>query len=68
MIPEFNIDSWFFNEPACSQSDISGILFNEEYANDADYEKFDNAVAEWWDGLTYEEKLAIYKRETGVLA
>ena len=64
MIPEFNIDSWFFNEPACSQSDISGILFNEEYATETDYVRFDLAVVDWWDSLDYTEKLAIYKRET----
>jgi hypothetical protein len=67
MIPEFNIDSWFFNEPACSQSDISGIIFNEEYADDDDYERFDDAVVEWWDSLTYEEKLDIYKSETMIV-
>ena len=57
------LDDWFFNLPACWQMDITGIYINEDLATDATYEKFDNAVADWWDDHSYEEKLYIYKTE-----
>ena len=43
--------------------DITAIYINEDFATDADYEKFDRAVEEWWDDLDYEDQLAIYKNE-----
>lgn len=61
---EIELDDWFFNLPACWQMDITAIYMNEDVASDADYERFDNAVTEWWDDLSYEEKLYIYKNET----
>ena len=61
---EIELDDWFFNLPACWQMDITAIYMNEDVASDADYERFDNAVADWWDDLSYEEKLYIYKNET----
>ena len=57
------LDDWFFNLPASRQMDITAICINEDAATDADYEKFDLAVAEWWDDLDFEDKLAIYKNE-----
>lgn len=57
------LDDWFFNLPVCWQMDIAAIYINEDVATDADYEKFDRAVEEWWDDLDYEDKLAIYKNE-----
>lgn len=61
---ELELDNWFFNLPAVWQMEITAIFFNEETANDTTYEEFDNAIADWWDALDYEEKLIIYKRET----
>lgn len=43
--------------------EITAIYINEDVATDADYERFDLAVSEWWDDLDYEDKLAIYKNE-----
>ena len=60
---EIELDDWFFSLPVCWQMDITAICINEDFATDADYEEFDNAVAEWWDDLDYEDKLAIYKNE-----
>lgn len=60
---EIELDDWFFNLPACWQMDITAIYMNEDAASDADYERFDNAVTEWWDSQDYETKLAIYKNE-----
>ena len=61
---EIDLDSWFFDLPAVYESELSGIPIDEDNATDADYEAFDLAVTEWWDGLWYEEKLKIY--ETGI--
>lgn len=57
------LDNWFFNLPAAQQMDITAIYINEDVATDADYDKFDRAVEEWWDDLDYEDQLAIYKNE-----
>lgn len=57
------LDDWFFNLPARWQMDITGIYMNEDLATDITYERFDNAVTEWWDSHSYEEKLCIYKNE-----
>lgn len=59
---ETELDDWFFDLPYYWQSDITGIYSHP--ITDADYERFDNAVADWWDDLSYEEKLCIYKNET----
>ena len=61
---ESALDDWFFNLDASWQMDITGIYMNEDTATDADYERFDNAVAQWWDEHSYEEKLAIIQNET----
>jgi hypothetical protein len=61
---EIDIDNWFFNLPACVQSELTGIYFNEDTATETDYDRFDLAVTDWWDGHDYAEKLAIYERET----
>ena len=61
---EMKLDGWFFNLPACAQMDITGIFINEDTATDTDYVRFDLAVTDWWDELSYGEKLAIYKNET----
>lgn len=58
------LDDWFFNIEASWQMDITGIFINEDTATDLTYERFDNAVADWWDSHDYDEKLAIYKNET----
>ena len=58
------LDDWFFSLPAAWQMDITAIYINEDVATDADYEKFDRAVEEWWNELDYDDKLAIYERET----
>lgn len=63
---EVELDNWFFSLPACWQMDITAIYINEDFATDADYEKFDNAIAEWWDSLTHDEKVAIYENEEGI--
>ena len=60
---EIDLDNWFFDLPACAQMDITAIYMNEDVATDADYERFDNAVADWWDGQDYETKLSIYESE-----
>jgi hypothetical protein len=60
---EIELDNWFFNLPACQQMDITGIRFNENTATDATYEKFDDAVTDWWDELDYEGKMLIYEME-----
>lgn len=61
---EIELDDWFFCLPAGHQMDITGIYFNEDTAIDETYDAFDNAVADWWDSHDYDEKLAIYERET----
>lgn len=61
---KIELDDWFFNLDACWQMDITGIYMNEDTATDADYERFDNAVADWWDDLSYEDQLSIYENET----
>lgn len=61
---EIELDEWFFNLSACWQSEITGITIDEDTATTYDYEVFDDAVAEWWDELLYEEKRYIYERET----
>ncbi len=58
---EIELDEWFFNLSACWQSEITGIMIDEDTATTYDYEVFDDAVAEWWDGLDYEDKLEIYQ-------
>ena len=63
---EIELDDCFFSLPVGWQMDITAIYINEDLATDADYEKFDNAVAEWWDDLGYEDKLAIYENEEGI--
>ena len=60
---EIDLDNWFFSLPACQQMDITGIFFNEDTAIDATVEEFDNAVADWWDELDYEDKRRIYESE-----
>lgn len=60
---EIELDNWFFTLPVSWQMEITAIYINEDTATDADYERFDLAVAEWWDDLDYEDKLAIYKNE-----
>jgi hypothetical protein len=60
---EVELDNWFFNLPVSWQMEITAIYINEDVATDADYERFDLAVSEWWDDLDYEDKLAIYKSE-----
>ena len=60
---EVELDNWFFNLPVSWQMEITAICINEDVATDADYERFDLAVSEWWDDLDYEDKLAIYKSE-----
>lgn len=62
MIEESVLNEWFFNLPASWQEEITGIHLPED-ATDADYEKFDDAVADWWDELTNDEKVRIYKTE-----
>ena len=57
------LDDWFFNLPVGWQMEITAIYINEDTATDADYDKFDRAVEEWWDNLDYEDQLAIYKNE-----
>ena len=57
------LDDWFFNLPVGWQMEITAIYINEDVATDADYDKFDRAVEEWWDDLDYEDQLAIYKNE-----
>ena len=57
------LDDWFFSLPAAWQMDITAIYINEDTATDADYDKVDRAVEEWWDNLDYEDQLAIYKNE-----
>ena len=64
VMKEIELDDWFFSLPAFWQMDITGIHYDLENAIDETYEAFDNEVAEWWDGLMYEEKLYIYERET----
>ena len=62
---ELELDDWFFNLPASWQMEIvPNCVIDEMTASDLDYEKFDEEVANWWDVLPYEEKLAIYKNET----
>ena len=61
---EIDLDNWFFCLPACHQMDITGIYINEDTATDETYDVFDDAVADWWDGLDYEDKQTIYERET----
>ncbi len=58
---EIELDEWFFNLSACWQSEITGIMIDEDTATTYDFEVFDDAVAEWWDGLDYEDKLEIYQ-------
>lgn len=55
------LDRWFFDLPACWQSEITGIPFDEDGASTYDYEVFDDAVTEWWDSLDYEDKLEVYQ-------
>ena len=61
---EDELDDWFFTLPACAQSVITRIEFDEENATDEEYDEFDDAVREVWDSLTYEEKLTTYEEET----
>ena len=61
---EVLIDNWFFSLPACWQMDIAGIYMNEDTATETDYVRFDLAVTDWWDALSYWEKLTIYNTET----
>ena len=69
---ELDLDNWFFSLPAGWQEEITGIKLSEygitvdndgTYEVDPYYEAFDNAVADWWDELDYEEKRYIYERE-----
>lgn len=69
---EIDLDLWFYDLPADWQEEISGIT-REHYGiteendgtpeADVCYEFFDNAVGDWWDTHTYEEKLAIYQEQ-----
>ena len=65
---EIELDLWFYDLPASWQEEITGISLGHYNATDdpqdPDYEYFDNAVADWWDSHDYDEKLAIYVRET----
>ena len=64
---EIDLDIWFYDLPAAWQEEITGIKLTDYSATDdpkdPDYEYFDNAVADWWDELFYEEKWYIYERE-----
>ena len=60
---EIELDEWFFNLPAYWQSEITGIAIDEDTATTYNYEMFDDAAAEWWDNLDYEEKQEIYNNE-----
>ena len=60
---EIELDNWFFNLPACTQMDITGIFIDEDKATDLAYEQFDDFVADWWNSHDYNEKLMIYKNE-----
>ena len=69
---EIDLDIWFYNLPARHQEEITGISLSHygvtdeidgTYTADPCYEYFDNAVADWWNELLYEEKLFIYERE-----
>lgn len=60
---EIELDNWFFSLPACAQMDITGIYMYEDTATATDYDRFDLAVADWWDDLFYFEKEYIYERE-----
>jgi hypothetical protein len=62
-LKETDLDNWFFSLPAAWQMDITAIYINEDVATDADYDKFDRAVTEWWDSLAYEDKTDIYQNE-----
>ena len=57
---EIDLDIWFFNLPACLQSEITGIVIDEDNATTYDYEVFDDAVAEWWDNLDFDRKMDVY--------
>ena len=65
---EIELDIWFYDLPAAWQEEITGIKLTDYSATDdpkdPDYEYFDNAVADWWDSHNFDEKLAIYIRET----
>ena len=61
---EIDLDIWFFDLPACWQMVITAIYMDEDTATDADYERFDNTVADWWDSQDYETKLEIYEHES----
>lgn len=60
---EILLDLWFFNLPACQHKDITGIYIDEDVATETDYVRFDLAVSDWWDALSYWKKLAIYRNE-----
>jgi hypothetical protein len=56
---EIDLDNWFFNLPACAQSELTGIIIDEDTATETDYVRFDLAVTDWWDGHDFQEKLQI---------
>ena len=56
---EIDLDNWFFNLPACAQSELTGITIDEDTATETDYVRFDLAVTDWWDSRDFQEKLQI---------
>jgi hypothetical protein len=56
---EIDLDIWFFNLPACVQSELTGITIDEDTATETDYVRFDLAVTDWWDSHDFQEKLQI---------
>lgn len=56
---ELDLDNWFFNLPACAQSELTGITIDEDTATETDYVRFDLAVTDWWDNHDFQEKLQI---------
>ena len=69
---ELDLDNWFFCLPADWQEKITGIKRGDYGITDEIdgtpkcdrfYEKYDNAVSDWWYDLVCEEKQYIYDRE-----
>lgn len=56
---EIDLDNWFFNLPACIQSELADIAIDEDTATETEYARFDLAVTDWWDSHNFQEKLQI---------
>lgn len=56
---EIDLDNWFFNLPACIQSELADIAIDEDTATETEYARFDSAVTDWWDSHNFQEKLQI---------